>query len=90
MPRIDTRPVIKVPVGTNMAPTCYLEACRSYQTNTEIKEGKQYYGPLSYYINKVLSHNKLNSNTAWIDNVRKQMNADRRLVKQNMVVERSK
>jgi small nuclear ribonucleoprotein (snRNP)-like protein len=90
MPRIDTRPVIKVPVGKNMAPTCYLEACRSYQANVEIKEGKQYYGPLSYYINKALSHNKLNTNTAWIDNVRKLMNADRRLVKQNMVVERSK
>lgn len=90
IPRIDARPVIKVPGGTNMSPTCYLEACRSYQTNTEIKEGKQYYGPLSYYINKVLSRSKLNMNTAWIDNVRKLMNADRRLVKQNMVVERSK
>lgn len=90
MPRIDTRPVIKVPSGINLAPTCYLEACRSYQTNTEIKEGKQYYGPLSYYVNKVLSHNKLNSNTVWVDNVRKLMNEDWRLSRQNLVVERSK
>lgn len=90
VPRIDTRPVIKVPNGKGLAPTCYIEACRSYQSNTEIKVGNQYYGPLSYYINIVLSHNKLSTNIAWVDSVRKLMNSDRRLGRQNMVVERSK
>lgn len=90
IPRIDTRPVIRISGGSNMAATCYLEACRSYQTNAEIKVGAQYFGPLSYYINKVLCNHKLNANTAWIENVCKLMNADKRLIRQNMVVEKTK
>ena len=90
IPRIDTRPVIRISGGGNMASTCYLEACRSYQTNAEIKVGTQYFGPLSYYVNKVLCNHHLNANTAWIENVRKLMNADKRLIRQNMVVEKTK
>lgn len=89
IPRIDARPVIKVPVGKSMANTCYVEACRAYQSNREIRVGKQYYGPLSFYVNKVLSTHPLSSNTLWIDDVKKMMESDKRLIKQNIVVERS-
>lgn len=90
IPRIDTRPVITITGDGNMSGTSYLEACRSYQNNMEIKAGAQYFGPLSYYINKVLSRHILSANTAWIDSVRKFMSEDRRLIRQNMVVEKSK
>ncbi len=89
IPRIDTRPVIRIPQGRGIAKTCYLEACRSYQSNSEIKVGNQYYGPLSYYINRVLSKLKLTSNTSWVESVRSLMKSDRRLTRQNMVTEES-
>lgn len=87
IPKIDSRPVIRIPKGTGMAGTCYLEACRSYQSNTEIKEGSRYYGPLSYYINKVLAATRLTANTSWVEKVRALMRSDRRLTRQNMVTE---
>ncbi len=90
VPRIDDRPVIRIPGGNNAAGVCYLEACRSYETNAEIRVGTQYFGPLSYYVNTVLSRHALNRNTAWTGVVRRLMNEDRRLVRQNMVVEESK
>lgn len=89
VPRIDKHRSFRAPDVKNAAEVCYLEACRPYQTNTEIKIGTQYYGPLSYYINKVLSKTKMSANLSWVDKVRKEMEADRRLIKQNIVVERS-
>lgn len=89
IPRIDARPVIKVPKGKNMASTCYIEACRAYQSNREIRVGKLYYGPLSFYVNKVLLSHSLSSNTLWINDVKKMTESDKRLIKQNIVVERS-
>lgn len=88
-PRIDKRPVIRVPQQDGVAGTCYIEACRSYQSNCEIKVGNQYYGPLSYYINEALKTNNLTSNTRWVDDVRKRMQQDKRLLRQNMVIETS-
>ncbi len=89
VPRIDRRAVISIPTGKNMANACYLEACRSYQTNIEIRVGKHYYGSISYYINKVLEKHQLTKDIQWTENVRKLMSADCRLLRQNMVVERS-
>lgn len=67
---------------------CFLEACRSYQTNREISEGKKYYGPLSYYIYKVLSSiRSLSSDKKWVYEVQKMMSADKRLTNQNMVIQ---
>lgn len=86
-PRIDKRPVIRVPQREGVAGTCYIEACRSYQSNCEIKVGNQYYGPLSYYINEVLKNNHLTSKTKWVEEVRNKMQQDKRLIKQNMVIE---
>lgn len=89
-PRIDARANIQAVKGQGLANVCYLEACRAYQANCEIKQYGQYYGPLSYYINKVLEHNTLSNNLKWIEQVQKQMNSDNRLVNQNMVIEKSK
>lgn len=89
VPKIDKRRSFKIPEVNNAAEACYLEACRPYQTNTEIRVGTQYFGPLSYYVNKVLSKNKLTANLSWLDRVKKEMETDRRLIKQNIVVERS-
>lgn len=88
-PRIDARAVIRVPHGPGLAPTCYLESCRAYQTNCEIKEGTLFYGPLSYYVNQVLQACRLTASMVWIEKVRKLMESDKRLIKQNLVVERS-
>lgn len=89
VPRIDARPVIRVPAGRNMANTCYIEACRAYQSNREIRVGTQYYGPLTFYVNKVLSRHALSASTSWVDDVKKLMASDKRLVRQNIVVETS-
>lgn len=89
VPRIDKRGKIKVEKSNNMANICILEACRSYQVNSEIKESGKYFGSLSYYVNKVLQSVKLGSNTSWTERVVHLMNQDVRLVRQNVVVETS-
>ena len=88
-PRIDKRGKIKVEKSASMANICILEACRSYQVNSEIREGGVYYGSLSFYVNKVLQSTSLSSNRSWIDKVSQFMDSDARLVRQNMVIETS-
>ena len=88
-PRIDKRGKIKVEKANNMANICILEACRSYQVNSEIRADGNYYGSLSYYVNKALQKTKLESNSSWTDLVVKFMNQDIRLVRQNPVIETS-
>jgi hypothetical protein len=66
-----------------------LEACRSYQSNYEIKEDGEYYGPLTYYISQVLAKRKLSCSIDWISEVNNMMKADKRLTRQNMVYETS-
>lgn len=88
IPKIDRRGNMKVSSSRNtLSAICILEACRAYQTNAEIKQGGQYYGPLSYYINQYLSGKNLTSNKTWVESVRTLMNKDKRLIKQNMVIE---
>ena len=72
-----------------MANICILEACRSYQVNSEIKEDGNYYGSLSYYVNKTLQSTKLDKNISWTEQVSQLMNQDTRLVRQNPVIETS-
>lgn len=50
IPKIDTRPVIRIDKLKGASGACYVEACRAYQRNSEIKARKRYYGSLSYYI----------------------------------------
>ena len=87
IPKIDRRGHLKVKASPNLSGVCYIEACRSYQTNTEIKENGKFYGPLSYYINKNLSVIPLSPNLSWVNNVVKEMGQDKRLIKQNPVIE---
>lgn len=89
-PKIDKRGNIRISTENGMAPIVMLEACRSYEVNTEIKQNGQYYGPMSYYISRQLLTTPLSFDTKWIEEVRKGMDKDIRLVRQNMVTESSK
>lgn len=88
-PRIDKRGKIKVEKSLNMANICIIEACRSYQVNSEIRADGKYYGSLSYYVNKTLKSIKLDKSISWTEKVAALMNQDIRLVRQNPVVETS-
>ena len=88
-PRIDKRGKIRVEKSANMANICILEACRSYQVNSEIIADGKYYGSLSFYVNKALKSVKLDKNISWTERVTQLMNQDTRLVRQNPVIETS-
>jgi len=88
-PRIDKRGKIKVEKSVNMANICIIEACRSYQVNSEIRADGKYYGSLSYYVNKTLKSIKLDKSISWTEKVAALMNQDTRLVRQNPVIETS-
>lgn len=64
-----------------------LEACRSYQSNHEIKYNGQYHGPLSYYVNKTLQSQKLMPSLRWVNQIMRLMDGDIHLSKQQMVFE---
>jgi len=88
-PRIDKRGKIKVEASAQMANICILEACRSYQVNSEIRKDGKYYGSLSYYVNEVLKSSRLINDASWTEKVRQLMDKDIRLVRQNLVIETS-
>lgn len=88
-PRINAQGFFGIKSEKGMAHIMILEACRAYQSNYEIKQDGKYFGPLSYYVNKALSKGYSISNTRWIDQVRKMMEEDSRLTRQNMVYESS-
>lgn len=90
MPRLDKRANITMPHEKELSAACYIEACRSYQNNVEIKQNGKYYGALSYYLCKVLSKESLSKKLSWVNEVRSLMKADKRLLRQNMVTETSK
>lgn len=88
-PKIDKRGNIRVPSGEGLAPVYMMEACRSYEVNAEIKQDGKYYGPMSYYISRQLLTSSLSFDTKWIEEVRKNMDKDIRLVRQHLVTETS-
>ena len=88
-PRISRSGNVSIASKEGLAPIYMLEACRSYEVNIEIKQNGQYNGPLSYYISQQLLTNPLSFDTNWIEEVRKSMDKDIRLVRQHMVIERS-
>ena len=88
-PRIDRRGKIKIEKSPTMANICILEACRSYQVNSEIIEGGKYFGSLSFYVNKVLKETTLDKRNTWTERVALLMNRDMRLIRQNLVIETS-
>lgn len=89
IPKIDRRGNIRIESRPGMGGVCILEACRAYQTNAEIREGGSYYGPLTYYVCRTLSKTGLTSDTRWVETVRALMAKDNRLIRQNMVIEKS-
>ena len=88
-PRINRSGSYKIATEKRMAPICMLEACRAYEVNLEIKQDGRYYGPMSYYICQQLLTNPMSNDTKWIEKVRESMNKDKRLIRQNMVIESS-
>lgn len=88
-PRIDKRGKIKIEKSASMSDICILEACRSYQVNSEIKENGKYYGSLSFYVDKILKVTELGKNISWTEKVALLMNKDSRLIRQNLVIETS-
>ena len=90
VPKIDKRGKIRIEKSNSMSDICIIEACRSYQTNNEIKCEGKYYGSLSYYTNKVLqTRKKVNWHTRWYDEIIALMSKDLRLIRQNPVIETS-
>ena len=88
-PKIDRRGKIRIEKSASLANICILEACRSYQVNSEIKENGNYYGSLSFYVDKTLKTTKLDKNISWTEKVATLMNKDTRLIRQNLVIESS-
>ena len=84
-PRINAKGRFQIVKKADQGDVIVLEACRSYQSNYEIKQNGKFYGPLSYYVGKVLAKQNLTANTSWIDDVNREMKA--RLTRQNMVYE---
>ena len=89
VPKIDKRGKIEIEHSETMSDICILEACRSYQVNSEIQEDGTFYGSLSYYVNQVLQKVELGKDIIWTNKVSRLMNEDIRLVRQNIVIETS-
>lgn len=89
-PRINRSGNLLITSEDGMAPIYMLEACRSYEVNIEIKQNGASHGSLSYYISQQLLTKPLSFDTNWIEEVRKNMDKDIRLVRQHMVIESSK
>lgn len=88
-PRINAKGHFKIPKISGYADIVIVEACRSYQSNYEIKPANTFYGPLSYYVNQLLSIHPLGKDLGWVKEVEALMKNDKRLIRQNMVYESS-
>lgn len=88
----ETNDYFKVPTVAGQSPVTFLEACRSYQQNKEVldRDTKTWYGSLSYYVAKAMANHQIDKSGKWIDAVKTGMAGDRRVRKQNMVIETSK
>jgi hypothetical protein len=86
-PRINAKGCFQIAKRVDQGDIIVLEACRSYQSNYEIKQNEKYYGPLSYYVGMVLAKQRLTAGTDWINEVNREMKANGKLTRQNMVYE---
>ncbi len=82
----------RIPTSDDQSQVTFLEACRSYQQNKEVRDRETniWYGSLSYYISKAMDTMQIDNADSWIESVQAAMGYDRRLRKQNMVIESSK
>lgn len=90
VPKIDRKGRFMIEKSNTMSGASIIEACRSYQSNNEIRCNGRYYGPLSYYINMMLkSKSSVDWRGKWYEDVFDLMSRDPRLIRQNPVIETS-
>lgn len=87
----ETNDYFKVPTSKGQSPVTIVEACRSYQLNKEVRDTDTnvWYGSLSYYIAKAMNEYKIGSSNDWIDYVKTVMSQNKKLRRQNIVIESS-
>ena len=87
----ETNDYFTISTVDGQSPITVLEACRSYQVNKEVRdvETNTWYGSLSYYIAQSMKDNKPVGSDEWIDAIKTGMANNRRLRKQNVVIEKS-
>lgn len=88
----ETNDYFHISTKSGQAPVTFIEACRSYQQNREVreKETNTWYGSLSYYVAQTMKRQGLDDAGKWIGIVKQDMSNDRRLRRQNVVIESSK
>lgn len=87
----ETNDYFTVASTKGQSPVIFIEACRSYQVNKEVRdvETNTWYGSLSFYIAQSMKDNKTVGTDEWIEAVKTGMANNRRLRKQNVVIEKS-
>lgn len=87
----ETNDYFNVPTAKGQSPVTIVEACRSYQLNREVRDADSnvWYGSLSYYIAKAMNDYEIGQSEAWIDYVKTAMSKNKKLRRQNMVIESS-
>ena len=88
----ETNDYFTVTTKAGQSPVTFIEACRSYQVNKEVRDTNNgvWYGSLSYYIAQAMKNNKTVGSDGWVESIRQGMSNNRKLRKQNMVIEKSK
>ena len=88
----ETNENFTVSSNKGQSPVTFIEACRSYQVNREVRdvETNTWYGSLSFYIAQSMNDNKTVGSDEWIEAIKTGMSNNRRLRKQNVVIEKSK
>lgn len=88
----ETNDYFTVASTKGQSPITFIEACRSYQVNREVRdvETNTWYGSLSFYIAQSMKENKTVGSDEWIEAIKTGMANNRRLRKQNVVIEKSK
>ena len=87
----ETNDYFAVATAEGQSPVTFVEACRSYQVNKEVRdvETNTWYGSLSFYIAQSMKDNKAVGSDEWIEAIKTGMANNRRLRKQNVVIEKS-
>ncbi len=87
----ETNDYFTITTEKGQSPITIIEACRSYQVNKEVRdvETNTWYGSLSYYIAKSMKDNKTVGSDEWIEAIKTGMANNRKLRKQNLVIEKS-
>lgn len=87
----ETNDYFTVSTAKGQSPITFIEACRSYQVNREVRDvdTNTWYGSLSYYIAQSMKEHRIGVSDDWIEDVKTGMSNNRRLRKQNVVIEKS-